>query len=188
MFNRDVYKDKSAPAFALLGITLKKYGVESLEYDPELLRHQIEKDYDIHLEDIQMDKLQAAMAVMLTDSFYTDWRVFETTCHLFHNEPVIADLLNPLDAEDIAVGIAEAAMIKMDTGSTSEDLIFDQEVRAYAGRIFHDYGLFKAPKIFPSAILPKGAGNADNDADKNAGLKELFDAHTEHIVDYVERI
>ena len=93
MFNRDIYKDEEAPAFVLLGITIKKYGVVVLDYDPALLRQEIERDYDIKLPDINMDKLQAAMIVMTTDHFYDDWRVFETCCHLFHNELVEADVV-----------------------------------------------------------------------------------------------
>lgn len=186
MFSIDVYKDEDAPSFALLGVTLKKYGMEALEYDPELLRNQIEKDYDIELTQMQMDKLQAAMAVMVTDSFYDDWRVFEATCHLFHDEPIDTEIVNPLDAEDIAVGIAEAALIKSSIGDS--DLVFDDEVRAYAGRIFFDYGLCKAPKIFPGAIMPAKIGTCANDKDKNEALTSLFDAHTERIIDYVEKL
>lgn len=188
MFNKDIYKDPKAPAFVLLGITIKKYGVESLEYDPELLRAEIEKDYDIKMPDLNMDKLQAAIVVMTTDHFYNDWRVFETCCHLFHNEPVDADMLNPLDAEDIAVGLAEATMIKADTFEHLSELDFDDEIRAYAGQVFFEYGLSTAPTIFRSAILPTVPGSAANDPDKNAALKELFDSHSLYTLDYLERI
>lgn len=188
MFNLDVYKDKTAPGFVLLGVTLKKYGMACLEYEPALLRDQIEKDFDIKLATIQMDKLQAAMAVMTTDSFYDDWRVFEATCHLFHNEATDTDLVTPLDAEDIAIGLAEATMIKNDVNDPSDTLVFDEEVRAYAGRIFYEYGLCKAPKIFPTAIMPAKTGTTANDAEKNEALAELFDTHCERIIDYVERL
>lgn len=188
MFNRDIYKDEKAPAFVLLGITLKKYGMEALDYDPELLRVEIEKDYSIELPDINMDKLQAAIIVMTTDHFYEDWRVFETCCHLFHNELVEADVINPLDAEDIAVGLAEATLIKASTMTDISELKFHDEIRAYAGQVFFDYGFLKAPTIFKDSIMPTSAGSAENDPDKNAALKELFDGHTIFTLDYLENV
>lgn len=188
MFNRDIYLDKDAPGFVLLGITLKKYGVESLEYDPELLHYQIDKDYDIKIPDLNMDKLQAAMIVMQTNHFYDDWRVFETCCHLFHNELVEADIVNPLDAEDIAVGLAEATLIKSCVIDDASELQFDDEIRAYAGKIFWDYGLSTAPTIFRDAIMPNSPGSAENDPNKNEALRELFDHHSTAIMDYMEKI
>jgi hypothetical protein len=188
LFSINVYKDPKAPGFVLLGVTLKKYGMDCLEYDPSLLRDQIERDYNIKLTQLQFDKLQAAMSVMTTDSFYNDWRVFEASCHLFSNEAVDTELVTPLEAEDIAVGLAEATMIKNDVNDDADQLIFDDEVRVYAGHIFYDYGLCKAPKIFPTAIMPKKTGTADNDKSKNASLNELFDAHCTYIMEYIEKL
>lgn len=188
MFSLDVYKNEESPAFILLGVTLKKYGVACLEYDPELLRNQIERDYDIKLPDINMDKLQAAMTVMQTNQFYDDWRVFETCCHLFHNEIVDADVLNPLDAEDIAVGLAEATLIKSSVIEDIEELTFDDEIRAYAGQVFHDYGLSAPPFLFRTAIMPNPIGSSENDPVKNEALRELFDSHTEKIMSYIDKL
>lgn len=188
MFNRDIYKDEKAPAFVLLGITLKKYGMAALEYDPELLRNEIENDYSITLPDLNMDKLQSAMVVMTTDHFYEDWRVFETCCHLFNNELIEADVVNPLDAEDIAVGLAEATLIKASTMADISELDFHDEVRAYAGQVFFDYGFATPPTIFKDALMPKVVGSAENDSDKNEALKELFDAHTIYTLNYVEKL
>ncbi len=187
MFNLDVYKDHNAPGYLLLGATLKKYGLGCLDYDPAILTSEIEKDFNVKLTTLQANKLHAAIAVMTTDSFYNDWRVFEATCHLFHNEDIDADLVNPLDAEDIAIGLAEVTLIKSDIND-SEDLVFDDEVRVYAGRIFYEYGFCNPPKIFPSAIMPKKTGTACNDKEKNEALLELFDAHCEHLIDYAEKL
>ena len=188
MFNRDIYLDEKAPAFVLLTATLKKYGTEALEYDPELLRQQIDRDYDIKIPDLNMDKLQAAMTVIHTNSFYDDWRVFETCCHLFHNALVDASVVNPLDAEDIAVGLAEATLLKSCVMDDESELKFSDEIRAYSGHIFWDYGLSTAPFIFRDAIMPHSPGSAANDPDKNQALRELFDHHTVQIVDYLEKM
>lgn len=185
LFTREVLLDERAPAYALLAVMLKTYGADVLHLEPELLRLQIEQDFDLKLPDIQSDKIQAAFIVMTTEQFEQDWRVFETCCHLFHNEPADHDMLNPLDAEDIAAGLSTAALIKNDIeGDVSFD--FHDDVLAYAGRIFYDYGLAKAPKILPNAIVPNGAGG--DDVDKNEALNELFDAHAEYSLNYVDKL
>jgi hypothetical protein len=186
MFTRDVYKDDKAPSIALLAVTIKKYGIESLEYEPELLRQEINRDYDIRISTLNHDKLQAAITVLFTEAFENDWRVFETCCHLFNNTLVDHDIVNPLEAEELIVGIVEATIIKESILEDKEKLHYDDEIRVYAGRIFYDYGFHKAPKLFSEAIMPKTVGGSDKE--KNAALNELFEAHTQYILDYLEKI
>lgn len=183
MFTRDVYKDEKAPAYALLFVTMRKYGVECFEWEPELLRVEINRDYDIRLSDLQHDKLHAAIVVYTTNQFETDWRVFETCCQLFNNELVDHEDLNPLEAEEIIIGIVEASLIKKDD---EDGLEYDDEVRAYAGLVFHNYGMHKAPRLFPAALMPKSAPAEDKE--KNLALKELFDTHFNYILEYLEKI
>lgn len=186
MFTRDVYKDEKAPAYALLIVTLKKYGLDSLEWEPELLRQEINRDYNIRLSDLQSDKLQAAMVTLTTDHFEHDWRVFEVNGHLFNSTPIHHEDVEPLEAEELAVALAEATLIKTDTLDEGETISYGEEVRAYAGRIFYEYGMHKAPRIFPKAIMPKS--NECDDKDKNTALRELFNAHAEYVLDYLEKI
>lgn len=186
MFSRDVYKDEKAPAYALLIVTLKKFGMDSLEWEPELLRAEIDREYDIQMSDLQSDKLQAAINVLTTDHFEHDWRVFEVCSHLFNNQSIDHDDFCPLEAEEIAVSLAEVTLIKEGSLDEGEKIEYGQEVRAYAGHLFHDYGFHKAPKIFKSAIMPKS--NECDDKEKNDALKEIFNAHASYILDYLEKI
>lgn len=186
MFIIDVYRDDKAPAYVLLGVTLKKYGLSALEEEPELLRMIIERDYDIKLSEMQSDKLQAAICVMLTDQVESNWRVFEPCVHLFNNQYVEHDILTPVEAEDIAVALAEITMIKHDVLDKDELINYGEEVRAYAGQVFYEYGLCSAPSVFPTAIVPKC--NECCNSEKNAALKELFNAHVEYILDYIEKL
>lgn len=186
MFTRKVYQDETAPAFALLVVTLRKYGMEALDYEPELLRAEIDKDYDIRLSNLQSDKIQAAFTIMHTDHFEHDWRVFETVSHLLNNSPVSHDDLNPLEAEEIATALAEFTLIKEGTLEDKEVIQYGDEVRAYAGQVFWDYGLHKAPKLFPTAIMPKSV--KCDDTAKNEALKEIFDAKVNTILEYLEKI
>jgi hypothetical protein len=74
-------------------------------------------------------------------------------------------------------GLVDALVVK------AENLEFSPEVRVYAGRIFHDYGMCKAPELMPSAIMPPGVES--DDAPKNAALRELFDEKIRRIHAYM---
>lgn len=181
-----VFKDEKAPAFALLSATLQAFGTEIIETEPELLKEEIEKKYDLTLSQLQSDKIQAAMVVMATNQFEEDWRVFETVCNVFCNQAVDPDVVNPAEAEEIATALAEVALIR--NCITSEDevgLRFSDEVRAYAGKMFYEYGFSKPPSIFPSAIMPANVVECD-DTPKNDSLLELFSTKAELIVAYLE--
>lgn len=190
MFARDIFKDEKAPAFALLAAVLKNYGMEALEYEPELLRAELEKKFDITISDLQNDKLHAAIIVLTTNQFETDWRVFEVVSHLFNNVAIDHDDFEPLEAEEIAVALAEVMLIKESVLEEKEILEYDDEIRAYAGIVFAEYGFHRSPKIFPTALMPKWVKvtKISDDTAKNEALQELFDAHATYVVEYMDRI
>ena len=86
-FSLDVLKDEKAPAIALLSIVVQRYGVEAFDWQPEFLRDEIKNDFNVELSDLQSDKLQAAITILKTDLFETQWEVFKTVCHLLNNTP-----------------------------------------------------------------------------------------------------
>jgi hypothetical protein len=186
MLNREIYKDKQAPAVVLLLVASKEYGMDVLDWEPELVREQIEKDHSITLPTINHDKLHAAITILTTESFEDDWRVFETCCMLFTNTIVDHDEINELEAEDLIVGIAEASLIKQCGLEDKEKIIYGDEVRAYAGLVFHNYGMHKPPKLFPQAIMPESVKS--DDKDKNEALQQIFDAHVDYIIGYTDKI
>ena len=187
MFTIDVYKDEKAPVYALLLVTLKKYGFDCFQWEPALLRDAIENDYSIKLTDRQSDKIQAGITLLDSDHYEHDWRAFEILNHLINNQAVDYEDLAPLEAEELIVGIAEATLLKKDVLDSDETLIFGDEVRAYAGHVFWEYGLHSPPKLFPTAIMPASKAPGD-DTEKNEALKEMFDTHVEQLLDYLEKI
>jgi len=186
MFTIDIFKDQSAPAFALLVCVLKKYGFEALEWDPSLLRQDIEKEYNLVLSDLQHDKIQAAILLLSTNSYETYWPAFEKCNHIFNNDADDFDTLNPLEAEELITGFAEASLIKQAVLDKDEPFEFSEEIRAYAGVVFHDYGMHSAPELFSTAIMPTSV--KCDDKEKNLALAELFDAHAERTLQYLDKL
>lgn len=176
----ETYKDPSAPCIALLLCYIKQFGTEALEFDPSLVKKEVEEKNGIELSDLNSDKLNAAIEVLTSDTFENNWNVFETCCHLFSNVPVDASIVVPLDVEEIVNGVVEAHLIK------HESLDYRPDINLYVGKIFYDYGFSKAPDIFPTAIIPK-CPSSDN-SDKNKALTDLFHYRLSKLMKYVEKV
>lgn len=174
-----VLKDKSAPAAALALVAIRQYGVECFEWTPQILRNELEKDYNVELSDLQSDKLQAAITILTSDAFETNWHVFQTICRHLTGQPMGFEDFEPLDPEEIVYALTDATLIR------HEPIEFDDEINAYCGKVFHDYGFCNAPDLFPTAIMPPCPGGSD-DTEKNEALTELFQERLAELVAYIE--
>lgn len=176
----DVLKDEKAPVIALVAAVLKKYGTEAMNWQPELLRNEIESDYGLTMSDLQSDKIQAGFSILVTDLFESQWEVFKTICHLLNNTPDSFEDPTPLEAEELATAIAHYRLI---IGDDPEKAKFSDEVRAYVGVVLYHYGMSEPAAIFPTALMP--ASVKSDPTEKDAALNELFDAKTKAIQEYM---
>jgi len=184
----DILKDKSAPASALLAVVFEEYGADCFDWESEVLRIEIERDFGVVLEPEQSDKLQAAVIVISTDHFENDWHTFNCCIHALNGEPFSYDELYPVDAEQIAAAMPEIETIR--NSYLEEGFEYSSEVNAYAGMIFSEYGLFFAPEEFPSAIMPSlpGEHNSDSQSEKRKALAELYTSKKAKIAEYLNSI
>ena len=167
---------------ALLYVIQKAFGVDSFNWEPQILRNELEHEFDVTLTDLQSDKLQAALTILTTNMYETDLRTFEVCTSLInHNHQDFEDF-EPLEAEELVVGITEALLIKM------ENLEYSDAVKAYAGNVFHEYGFCNPPEIFPDAIMPEGYPKDGDDKDKNAALEEIFNMKVDNVTSYMTNI
>lgn len=180
----DILKDEKAPAIALLGVALRQYGTECFDWHPAILRVELEDDYNISLSDLQSDKLQAAITILTSNAFEDQWEVFTTCCHLLCNVHYEFTDFTPLEAEYIAMALPEVYLIKDNDVET-----FSDEVRAFAGNAFHEYGMFCSPEIFPDALMPvcDEAGKIEQ-SEKSEALTELFNTRKESIETYFSNL
>lgn len=177
-------RDEHAPGSVLLAVALNKYGTECLEWEPEILRLELEEDFGLKLTDLQSDKLQAVITLYTTDQIESNWHAFNVACHVMNNEYVDHEVFDyPLEAEYIVSVMPEIEFLRNDeTGIT-----FSPEVNAYAGLIFYEYGCSKPPTLFPTAIMPQCAVDADM-TEKNAALEELYRAKKASFDSYMARV
>lgn len=178
-------KQPQTPAIVLLTLALSRYGTECLEWEPELLRDELSTDYGIPITGLQSDKLQAAITALTTDMIEQTWKVFETTFGLFCGLHEDFSSVSPLEAEYLALGLAEFELLKL---GDEDGINYSDEVAAYAGHIFHEYGLVNAPDIAPWALMPVGHGEKVDDSEKREVLRELYLARREYLIGLMERV
>ena len=176
--HKEIIEDKKAPITALLWLITKRYGAECYEWDPAVLKAELNQDLDCEVSDLQSDKIQAGITLLTTTQYETNIKVFETLNHLFNHQQDELDELNPLEAEELISGLTEAYLIK------AESLDFSPEVRVYAGQIFYDYGMHKPPTLFHQAIMRETEGNDDS---KNEALHEIFNERVKAVEDYLKQ-
>jgi len=175
---KQVVEDEKAPASVLLVLVTKKYGHECYEWAPEVLKAELTLDFDCEISDLQSDKLQAAITILMTDQYENNIKVFETLNYLLNHQPDNLDELNPLEAEELICGMTEAYMIR------GEPIMFSPEVRVYAGQIFYEYGLHRPPALFSQAIMQEKDGD---DTEKNEALQEIFNEKIKITEEYLKQ-
>jgi hypothetical protein len=174
---KEILKDEKAPVLVLLALVTKEYGKECYEWEPAVLRAELQEDFDCKISDLQSDKIQAGIAILTTELYENNVNVFETLNYLMNHQPDSLEELNPLEAEELVCGLTEAYLIR------GEEMNFSPEVRVYAGIIFNDYGMHKAPALFPKALMQEREGNDD---EKNEALQELFDEKLRITKEYLD--
>lgn len=180
-----VLKDEKAPVLALVATVLAQYGPEALEWQPELLRHEIETDFGLTFTGLQSDKLQAGFILLVTDQYEGQWEVFETVGHLLNNQPDTFEDFSPLTAEELVAALAQYRLL---VGTGEDRTPFSPEVRAYAGLVFSRYGLCRPPAVFPQAIMPEPEPDAPGRQEHDEALSEMFDARTRHVRGWMEKL
>ena len=173
---KEILLDDKAPCTALIKLIIQEYGTECFDWEPPVLKAELQDDFECELSDLQSDKLQAAILVLTTDMFESHINVFVACCKLLNSHPADIDEFDVLEAEELICGLTEAYMIR------GEKLDFSPEVRLYAGQVFYDYGMHKPPTLFPDALMKEREGD---DSEKNAALQEIFDEKIKTTEEYV---
>lgn len=183
-FSLDVLKDEKAPVIALVAVVLNNYGTEAMLWQPELLRSELESDFNITLTDLQSDKIQAGFTILSTDLFEFQWEVFKTVCHILNNTADSFTDATSLEAEELASALAHYRLI---IGGDEAKAAFSDEVKAYVGVVFYHYGMSKPASIFPQAIMPPSATEADP-TEKSQALSDIYDARTKDLKEYMTQL
>lgn len=176
-FDAQILEDQNIPSVILLGVVLNKLGSDAIDWDPITIDSEVKEEFNVSLTHLQFNKLMAAIDVLHNDNFESKWFVFDKICKTFSNLYVDYETLDDSQLEYIVLGVLEAGLIR---GETIE---FTDEVKAYMGRIFRDFGFVNAPTLFPFAIMPHSEDKLDEDSDKekNEAVQQIVDVRLQEI-------
>ena len=175
--------DEHAPAIALLAVVIRQYGVKAFDIEPEFLRQDLEEDFGVRVSDLQSDKIQAAILILTTDQYESQWETFKTVSHILNSTPDDFDSMTDIEAEEVACALAQYRLLIAGDEDIND---FSNEVKVYLGLVFHSYGMSEAPNIFDEAEMPEGPES--DDKDKNIALEEIFNHRTKDIKDYLAKM
>lgn len=176
-------RQENTPAIVLLIIAINRYGVECFEWEPEILRKEIEEDFNVQLSDLQSDRLQAAILAVSTDMIEQDWKAFETVFSLLVGQHEDFSTVVAIEAEYLVMGLAEFELLKL---GDEDGIQYSDDVAAYAGLVFSEYGLVNAPDVVPWAIMPLNNSELGESQEKREALRELYLARRAYLIDLVE--
>jgi hypothetical protein len=156
----------------MLGILLKQYDTEFMDWEPETLFSQIHDDFKVTVPDINRDKILGMITALQTDAFYTNPLVFSNVCRALDNEEADFEELLPISPEAMAWGVAE--IISSDVPTEQLQLEFSPDVAKFAGIMLAEHGVYVPPKVlgFAEYSTTNPALNADSAFTDDPGMFE----------------
>jgi hypothetical protein len=130
-------------ATVLLVFFVDRYGLEALDWHPETIKLQLQQDFGIVFPKSGLDKLMAAVAIVVTDAFFRDTPQFIELCNVLSGDDFDPTVFEPADSAEMAWGVAEAMLLF----PPAESMPFSDEIRAYVGRVLRDEGYVRPPKV-----------------------------------------
>ena len=135
----------------LLGVCLRAYGAECINWDPLTLESFLQQDFDVKIPNIVYRQLMSAVSMLATESIYHDWDLFDQTV----NDLMRAGPEHQMDSptiEEVSWAVVEMAM--NDPESFADDKTpFSPGVRKYLGVVVDGEGLTVMP--WPLEFLSK---------------------------------
>lgn len=147
---REVLTDTDTYASVLITILIDKFGTECLEWAPETIRLEIHDEFQCKVPDDNLDKIMAAISLLVTDDFYQNLPRFVYLCNCLAGSGFDPLVFDPADSWEIAWAITEAMML-----APPEDLenAFSDEIRRYIGETLKYEGIIRPPDILGIAII-----------------------------------
>jgi len=151
-------KSRTTTATTLAAIVLDKFGAEGLEFEPEVLRTELEKEAGAAIPEINMDKFGALTAAIATDFFYFDPQSFNLICNSLggFNYRVNPELWETPEPEEVAWTVFEIFLNDPPTGDSSEfGNRFSPIIKEYIALILTENGVSTPPTALRFIEIPE---------------------------------
>lgn len=140
---QEVLSNEDTFATTLLVLLIDRFGLETLEWHPETIHMELSDEFHIEIPVLNTDKLNAAIDIATSNSFYKQMHKFIQYCNVLSGSHFHFGVFDPADAMECAWGITEAMLIY----PPEEDEPFSEEIRYYIGKVLHDEGIKTPPDV-----------------------------------------
>lgn len=184
------WADRETLGTSLLALVIDEYGTDSLGWDPETFRLQIQSDFGVELSRINMDKLMGMITAMTTNMFYQSVPAFTQIANALNNSGADFDHLEPPTAAESAWAITEITLSDPPKQRDQYSEQFSTDVRRYLGVILTTEGILHPPDVLQIAELDEQTQkNADvtfaDDPSLYSGFYQLSQSKATDITQYV---
>lgn len=133
---------------------MDNYGLEALEWPPQVLAEEFLADYGAVVPPINLAKIMVAGDLVQSDQFYRSLPRFIFVCNILSNSYLEPGEFDPADAAEIAWGVTEAMLIyPAETITDGDGEAFSTDITAYIGRILAEEGIVNPPDVLRIGLV-----------------------------------
>ena len=145
-------------------IVIDHYDSEGFSWEPEVLRAELQDDFNVELHPLVVDKLGAVGTVLTSDAPLRDVVAFNMVCEAMSSDPVEEGVFDMADPDQMVVGLLEIVFM-LGTEVLQE---FSEDVRRYMGFVLSRNGFSTVPEVLAIAIMPSNTEAAIKDLASSA--------------------
>jgi hypothetical protein len=120
-------------------------GMSFLTWEPATIQMEIEQHYGIDLPAINFEKLQNALALVNTNSFFVSLTDFMRACVAFNGHLPQENEMIFASAEELAWGVTEGLLLM--PPEDNQENPFTPEITGYIGKRLDEEGILNPPDI-----------------------------------------
>ena len=147
---KEVLQNPDSFTTTIIVALFSHYGPEFMEWDPETVGLRLEKEFDINIDQMTKDKVQAGATVMTTSMFYKSFNVFSVVCNVMSLTGYSTEMLIPPESDEVAWGCTEVKLLDKDYSPEK----FIPEIKHYTGIVLDQEGVYSPPGILSFAEYP----------------------------------
>jgi hypothetical protein len=133
-------------ATALITALRTIYGEESLKWECETIWVTLERD-GFPLENLERDKIQAAISLLVHPSFYWDNLAFQRIAQALNGQPFDASAIQEVHAAHMSWAVYEASVIRNLDSDEKTVPEFDEDVQQYVAVCLRREGYVYPPEV-----------------------------------------
>jgi len=141
-----LFKDEQSHPLVLLRRYLSMFGLESLEWEPLVVKKSISDETGTSVARINLTKLLATLTVANRDTFWKDWETFHFLAQALNNNTPSLSTVQDLTVGQMMVAVDIATAIREDLSSLSSVPTFSEEVARFVAAQALESGVWYLPK------------------------------------------